>query len=78
MDLVRKRLNNVDLRLTDDAVRFIAHEGYDPQFGARPVKRVIQNLLLNELSKRIIAGQIDMQQPIIVSVKNNQIVFDNK
>ena len=78
MDLVRKRLNNVDLRLTDDAVRFIAHEGYDPQFGARPVKRVIQNLLLNELSKRIIAGQIDLQQPIIVSVKNNQIVFDNK
>lgn len=77
LQLVRKRLNNVDLRVTDDAVRLIAHEGYDPQYGARPVKRVIQNLLLNELSKQIIAGQIDLQKPIVVDVKDNGIVFGN-
>lgn len=77
LQLVRKRLNNVDLRVTDDAVRLIAHEGYDPQYGARPVKRVIQNLLLNELSKQIIAGQVDLQKPIVVGVKDNSIVFGN-
>ena len=47
--------NGIELQITDDAVRLIAHEGYDPQFGARPVKRVLQNMVLNELSRQIIA-----------------------
>ncbi len=69
--------NNIDLRVTDDAVRYIAHEGYDPQFGARPVKRALQTLVLNELSRRIIAGQVDSHRPVIVELMDNELHFRN-
>ena len=66
-----------DLRVTDDAIDYIAHEGYDPQFGARPVKRALQRLVLNELSKQIIAGKVDQSKPIIVELKDGELQFRN-
>lgn len=69
--------NGIDLRITDDAIRFIAHEGYDPQFGARPVKRALQTLVLNELSKQIIAGKVEHSKPVIVDVSEGKLSFRN-
>ena len=69
--------NGIELRVTDDAIRFIAHEGYDPQFGARPVKRALQRLILNRLSKEIIAGKIHHDKPVIVSLKTGELQFEN-
>ncbi len=69
--------NGVDLRVTDDAVDFIAREGYDPQFGARPVKRALQRLVLNELSKQIIAGRVDNKRPVIVELRDGELHFKN-
>ena len=66
-----------DLRVTDDAINYIAREGYDPQFGARPVKRALQRLVLNELSKQIIAGKVDQAKPIIVELKDGELQFRN-
>ena len=69
--------SDIELRVTDDARRFLAKEGYDPEFGARPVKRAIQHLVLNELSKTLIGGKVNRQQPIIVDVANGAITFRN-
>ena len=69
--------SGIDLRVTDDALNFIAHEGYDPQFGARPVKRALQRLVLNELSKAIIAGKVDHQKPVIVTLRDGELQFEN-
>jgi len=59
-------------------VEWIAQEGYDPQFGARPVKRVIQRNLLNDLSKQILAEKITKDNQIVIDVKDDHIVFTNK
>ena len=67
----------IDLRVTDDAIRYIAREGYDPQFGARPVKRALQRLVLNELSKSIIAGKVDSSKPVIVELRDDELKFRN-
>lgn len=69
--------SNIDLRITDDAVGYIAKEGYDPAFGARPVKRALQRLVLNELSKAIIAGKVNTSQPVIVELKDGGLHFKN-
>ena len=69
--------NGVKLEVTQSAVDLLAREGYDPQFGARPVKRVLQRMLLNELSKQIIAGTINTDKPIRVDVAEDEIVFAN-
>ena len=69
--------SGVDLRITDDAIDYIAHEGYDPQFGARPVKRALQRLVLNELSRTIIAGKVNHQQPVIVELRDGELQFKN-
>ena len=69
--------SGIDLRITDDAIDYIAHEGYDPQFGARPVKRALQRLVLNELSKAIIAGKVDHQKPVIVELRDGELQFKN-
>ena len=69
--------SGLDLRITDDAIDYIAHEGYDPQFGARPVKRALQRLVLNELSKSIIAGKVDHTRPVIVTLRNGELQFEN-
>ena len=67
----------IDLRVTDDAIRYIAKEGYDPQFGARPVKRALQRLVLNELSKQIIAGKVNAAKPVIVDMHDGELGFSN-
>ena len=67
----------IDLRVTDDAINYIAKEGYDPQFGARPVKRALQRLVLNELSKQIIGGKVDSAKPVIVELKDGELTFRN-
>ena len=69
--------NGIELRVTDDAIRFIAREGYDPQFGARPVKRALQRLVLNRLSMEIIAGRVDRSKPVIVALQNGELTFSN-
>ena len=76
---VKKMLENngVKLEFTDKAVAFIAAEGYDPQFGARPVKRVIQRYVLNELSKEILSGHIDRSKAIIIDRAEDGLIFKN-
>ena len=76
---VKKMLesNGVTMTLTDAATDFIAEKGYDPQFGARPVKRAIQNYLLNDLSKKILDGSVNKDSDIKVDVKDGALVFGN-
>ena len=69
--------NGVTLQLTDAALDFLADAGYDPEFGARPVKRAIQPYLLNDLSKTMLAHHIDRTRPIIVDADKNGLVFRN-
>ncbi len=69
--------NGIDLQFTDAALDFISHEGYDPQFGARPVKRVIQRYVLNELSKEILSGHVDRSRPIVIDRANDGLIFKN-
>ena len=69
--------NGLTLTATPAAVDLLAGAGYDPEFGARPVKRAIQNLVLNQLSKDIIAQRIDREKPIVVDAENGKIVFKN-
>ena len=76
---VKKMLaeNGVALEISENALKFISEEGYDPQFGARPVKRAIQKYVLNDLSKAIISGSVKNDKPIIVDYKNEKIIFSN-
>ena len=71
--------NGVELQLTDAAVNFLARAGYDPEFGARPVKRAIQHYMLNDLSKKLLAQEVDRNKPIIVDadVQGDGLVFRN-
>lgn len=70
--------NGIAIEITDKAVQWLAEAGYDPQFGARPVKRVIQRTLLNDLSKQILAEEVSKDSRIMVDVKDDKIVFENK
>ena len=76
---VKKMLaaNGITLEVTPAALHFLAEEGYDPEFGARPVKRVIHRLVLNRLSKDILAQTVDKERPIIIDVKDDDLVFTN-
>ena len=69
--------NGITLQLTDAAVDFLARAGYDPEFGARPVKRAIQRYLLNDLSKTILAQDIDRMKPIVVDAAGESLTFRN-
>ena len=69
--------NGIALQLTDDAIDFLAQAGYDPEFGARPVKRAIQRYLLNDLSKTILAQDIDRTKPIVVDAAGESLTFRN-
>ena len=69
--------NGIVLQVDDSAVKYIARVGYDPEFGARPVKRAIQSLLLNELSTKILSDGIDRDKPIVISAKDDSICFSN-
>ena len=69
--------NGIELKVDPSAIAFIAKAGYDPQFGARPVKRAIQDNLLNELSKQMLSGQIDRERPITIMSDMQKIMFQN-
>ena len=76
---IAKRLaeQNLKISATDEAIDWLAQLGYDPQYGARPIKRVLQKQVLNELSKQILADKVDQAKEIIVDVFDKQIVFRN-
>ena len=85
--IVKIQLNNlkrlvadsgIQLEFSDYALEFLAEQGYDPQFGARPLKRLIQKEIVNALSKRILAGDIDKSHPVLVDVFDNTVVFRNE
>ncbi len=70
--------NGVTLKVTPEAVKLLAREGYDPEFGARPVKRVIHRQVLNRLSKDILAQKVDKDKPIVIDVDtDDHLVFSN-
>ena len=69
--------NGITLQMTDEAIRFIADTGYDPEFGARPVKRAIQRYLLNDLSKKLLSQEVDRSKPIIVETAGDGLLFRN-
>ena len=67
----------VELSVSDEAVKLVARAGFDPEFGARPVKRALQRLLLNDLSRALLAGTVDKEKPICVDVANDVLIFHN-
>ncbi|KAA6333214.1 Chaperone protein ClpB 1 [termite gut metagenome] len=69
--------NGVELEITDAAIDFIAATGYNPEFGARPVKRAIQRYLLNDLSKKLLAQEVDKNKVIVVSAEEGKLKFEN-
>ena len=69
--------NGVELHITPAAISYIAAQGFDPQFGARPIKRALQRLVLNKLSEQIIARTIQKEKPIVVDVVNGSLMFNN-
>ena len=85
-DVVRLQMKKVSemlepqgirLETTDQAVAFLAEEGYDPDYGARPVKRAIQQFVLNDLSKKILSDEVDRTKPIIIDCFGDGLVFRN-
>ena len=69
--------NGVELQMSDSAIKFISKAGFDPEFGARPIKRAIQRHLLNDLSKQLLAGSVDKSKPIKVTSDGNMLIFSN-
>jgi ATP-dependent Clp protease ATP-binding subunit ClpB len=85
--IIRIQLNNltkmveqsgIHLEFTDYALEYLAQNGYDPQFGARPLKRLIQKEIVNRLSKKILAGDVDKTKPVVVDVFDGVVVFRNE
>src|SRR6478752_1827768 len=70
--------SGIQLEFSDYALDFLAEQGFDPQFGARPLKRLIQKEIVNHLSRRILASEIDKSQPVLVDVFDNTVVFRNE
>ncbi|MES2847876.1 MAG: AAA family ATPase, partial [Bacteroidota bacterium] len=70
--------SGIQLVFGDYALDYLAENGYDPQFGARPLKRLIQKEIVNQLSKRILAGDIDKSKPVVVDVFDGVVVFRNE
>ena len=79
LDKVKKSLaeSGIELKYSDEAVRSISESGYDPEFGARPVKRVIQRKVLNQLSKELLSGKVDKSKPITIDAIDDLIYFKN-
>ncbi|HPM93861.1 MAG TPA: AAA family ATPase, partial [Bacteroidales bacterium] len=69
--------NNMDIRMTDGAADWVARQGFDPQYGARPVKRIIQRTILNELSKMILSAEITSEKPVLIDCSDDRIIFKN-
>ena len=70
--------NGITLQFSDYALDYLAENGYDVQLGARPLKRLIQKQIINQLSKRILAGDIDKSRPVLVDVFDGTVVFRNE
>src|SRR6185312_4629969 len=70
--------NGINLQFSDYLIDFLAENGFDPQYGARPLKRLIQKEIVNQLSKRILAGDIDRTAPVLVDVFDGVVVFRNE
>lgn len=70
-------VNGITLEVTPSAMKYLAEEGYDPEFGARPVKRAIHRLVLNQLSKDILAQKVDKDRPIVIDTEEDHLVFRN-
>ena len=70
--------NGIQLSYSDYLLEFLAEQGYDPQFGARPLKRLIQKMIVNDLSKKILSGQIDKTKHVLVDVFDGVVVFRNE
>jgi len=70
--------SHIELTFTDYLLDYLADNGYDPQFGARPLKRLIQKQIVNQLSKKILAGEIDRSNPVLIDVFGNTVVFRNE
>ena len=70
--------SDVTLESDESAIKYIAKAGFDPEFGARPIKRAIQRYLLNDLSKQLLAGSIDKSRPIKISSDGNMLIFSNR
>ena len=70
--------SGIQLNFSDYALEFLATQGFDPQYGARPLKRLIQKEIVNTLSRRILAGDIDKSIPVLVDVFDNTVVFRNE
>ena len=79
LDIIKKRLadTNITLDIRPDAIGLLSQEGYDPDFGARPVKRAIQRLLLNDLSKTLLSGTLNRSLPIVVTANDGKLEFKN-
>ena len=69
--------NGVTLEVTKPALELLAEDGYDPEFGARPVKRTIQRMVLNQLSKDILAQKVDNSRPIVIDRNGDDLIFRN-
>ncbi|MDD4777923.1 MAG: ATP-dependent chaperone ClpB [Fermentimonas sp.] len=80
LDLVKESLaeSGIELKYSDEAVRSISESGYDPEYGARPVKRVIQRKVLNQLSKELLSGKVDKSKPITIEAIDDIIYFKNQ
>jgi ATP-dependent Clp protease ATP-binding subunit ClpB len=72
------KTEEIKLDIDDDAVDWLAHIGFDPQYGARPVKRIMQKWILNELSKQMLEGKIAKNQNIVIEKARDGLVFKNK
>jgi len=80
LEQLREQLmsQNINLQFTDYALDYLADRGFDPQYGARPLKRVIQKDIINLLSKKIIAGEIDKSKPVLIDVFDGVVVMRNE
>lgn len=70
--------NGITLNITDEAINFLAQVGFDPEFGARPVKRAIQKFLLNDLSKKLLSGEVNREKEIVVDAKGEELTFSSR
>ncbi len=79
MNVVRKMLESqgFNISITPAAINYLADEGYDPEFGARPVKRAIQRCVLNDLSRKILADEVSREKPIVIDAEEQHMVFRN-
>lgn len=79
MNVVRKMLESqgFNISITPAAINYLADEGYDPEFGARPVKRAIQRCVLNDLSRKILADEVSREKPIVIDAEGQHLVFRN-